>query len=264
MTEAEWLACTDSRQMLHFVWKQKRRSDTWRQRLLGWLGNKTVLISDRRLQMLVLAYCRRHLQFITDERDRKAVDLAGLYVEGHVGEQELREATQVCYTREALFAGEVPRPPLAYWVADACLNPPNGTGDPWDYECSRVEFALGAITTVVAHSAVQAPTLSEEILLKWKAVCASEFRAIAALLHDIVGNPFREVAVDPPSLAWNGGTVVKLARAIYDDRSFDRLPILADALEEAGCTNADMLNHCRLPGEHVPGCWVVDCLLNRS
>jgi hypothetical protein len=65
-------------------------------------------------------------------------------------------------------------------------------------------------------------------------------------------------------LAWNDGIVPKLAQAIYDDRVFDRLPILADALEEAGCTNADILNHCRQPGEHVRGCWVVDLLLGKS
>ena len=58
--------------------------------------------------------------------------------------------------------------------------------------------------------------------------------------------------------------MVKFAQAIYDDRDFDRLPILADALEEAGCTNADILAHCRQPGEHVRGCWVVDLLLGKE
>jgi hypothetical protein len=59
-------------------------------------------------------------------------------------------------------------------------------------------------------------------------------------------------------------TVIALAEAIYDERAFDRLPILADALEEAGCTNADILNHCRQPGEHVRGCWVVDLILGKE
>ena len=66
-------------------------------------------------------------------------------------------------------------------------------------------------------------------------------------------------------LAWNDGTVVKLAQAIYDDRAFDRLPILADALEDAGCQDADILGHCRQQGAvHVRGCWVVDLLTGRS
>lgn len=65
-------------------------------------------------------------------------------------------------------------------------------------------------------------------------------------------------------LASNNGTVVKLAQAIYDERAFDRLPILADALEDAGCTNQDILAHCRGGGEHSRGCWVVDLLLGKE
>jgi hypothetical protein len=69
------------------------------------------------------------------------------------------------------------------------------------------------------------------------------------IVRDIFGNPFRPPTPIPQAvLDWNDGTVVKLAQAIYDERPFDRLPILADALEEAGCTNADILNHCRQPG----------------
>jgi hypothetical protein len=65
-------------------------------------------------------------------------------------------------------------------------------------------------------------------------------------------------------LTWNDRCVGKLAQAIYDEQAFDRLPILADALEEAGCTDADILNHCRSGGEHVRGCWVVDLVLGKS
>jgi hypothetical protein len=58
--------------------------------------------------------------------------------------------------------------------------------------------------------------------------------------------------------------VTALAKAIYGERAFDRLPILADALEEAGCTNAELLGHCRQPGVHVRGCWVVDLVLGKE
>jgi hypothetical protein len=58
--------------------------------------------------------------------------------------------------------------------------------------------------------------------------------------------------------------IVKIARSIYDDRLFSDLPVLADALEEAGCTDSDILNHCRQPGEHVLGCWAVDLLLGKK
>lgn len=72
------------------------------------------------------------------------------------------------------------------------------------------------------------------------------------LLRGILGNPFRSASVDP---TWRTSTVLSAATAICDDRAFDRLPILADALEDAGCTNAVMLNHCLQPGTHVRGCW---------
>jgi hypothetical protein len=69
------------------------------------------------------------------------------------------------------------------------------------------------------------------------------------------------LSVDP---AWLTSNVVALAKTIYDEQSFDRLPILADALEDAGCDNAEVLNHCRQPGEHVKGCWVVDLVLGKE
>ena len=83
-------------------------------------------------------------------------------------------------------------------------------------------------------------------------------------LRDIWGNPFQSVALDASWLAWNDGTIRKLAQPIYDHRAFDRLPLLADALEDAGCTDADILGHCRSGGEHVRGCWVIDLLLGKT
>ena len=87
-------------------------------------------------------------------------------------------------------------------------------------------------------------------------------------LYDIFGNPFRPVLIHP---SWLTTTPLRLAQAAYDDRQlpsglFDlqKLAILADALEEAGCTDAEILAHCRGPGPHVRGCWVVDLLLGKS
>ena len=86
---------------------------------------------------------------------------------------------------------------------------------------------------------------------------------VCRFLRDIFANPFRHAQLDPTWLHWNAGTIVKLAQTIYDDRHFDDLPILADALEEAGCTEPAILEHCRGPGPHVRGCWVVDLLLGK-
>jgi hypothetical protein len=73
------------------------------------------------------------------------------------------------------------------------------------------------------------------------------------LLREIVGNPFRRVAINAAIITWNDRAVQKIAQAIYDERAIDRMPILADALEEAGCQYHDILSHCRQPGGHVRG-----------
>jgi hypothetical protein len=87
--------------------------------------------------------------------------------------------------------------------------------------------------------------------------------AQAALLREIAGNPFREAVIDSAWLAWRDGTVHKIAQTIYADRSLDSLPILADALEEAGCEDANLLGHCRDQSGHARGCWVVDMMLGK-
>jgi hypothetical protein len=89
----------------------------------------------------------------------------------------------------------------------------------------------------------------------------TEHRPQVSLLRDIFGNPFHPVTLDP---RWRTETVVALASSIYAERAFDRMPILADALEDAGCDNADILTHCRDDGPHVRGCWVIDLLLGKG
>jgi hypothetical protein len=88
-----------------------------------------------------------------------------------------------------------------------------------------------------------------------------EGQAQCDLLRDIFGNPFRPAPVDP---SWRTPVVVAIARRAYDERDFAALPVLADALEEAGCAGADVLAHCRGGGAHVRGCWVLDLLLGKT
>ena len=97
---------------------------------------------------------------------------------------------------------------------------------------------------------------------KWdEAILTTERKAIADLIRDIFGNPFRPVEVDLARLTHK---VVGLAQNIYEGRAFDQMPYLAQALEEAGCTDAEILGHCRGAGEHVRGCWAVDLLLGKG
>jgi hypothetical protein len=81
------------------------------------------------------------------------------------------------------------------------------------------------------------------------------------LLRDIFGNSFSTVTLYP---GWLTAPVIAIARGIYDDRAFDRLPVLADALMDAGCEVSAILDHCRSDGPHVRGCWVVDAILGKT
>lgn len=84
------------------------------------------------------------------------------------------------------------------------------------------------------------------------------------LLREIFGNPFRWTTLDPAWLAHNEGTASQLAQRIYDDSAFDLLPILHDALLDAGCDDEALLAHCRSDGPHVRGCWAVDLILGKQ
>jgi len=84
------------------------------------------------------------------------------------------------------------------------------------------------------------------------------------ILYDIFGTTFRPVLIDTDWLAWNSGYVKRLAQGFYDSRDFSAMLILADVLEDAGCTEAALLDHLRGPGPHVRGCWALDLLLGKE
>jgi hypothetical protein len=91
---------------------------------------------------------------------------------------------------------------------------------------------------------------------------AAERLAQCDLIRDIFGNPFLPVTAEP---GWLTTNIVEFARGIYDERAFDRMPVLADMLQGVGCENSDMLNHCRdSKAKHVRGCWVLDLLLGKK
>jgi hypothetical protein len=81
------------------------------------------------------------------------------------------------------------------------------------------------------------------------------------LLREVVGNPFRSVHFDPAWRKWNGHALARMARMTFDAHRFDELLVVADMLEDAGCTDEAILAHCRQPREHVRGCWVLGLLL---
>jgi hypothetical protein len=129
-------------------------------------------------------------------------------------------------------------------------------------------LAPGGLSSVVwaGFTGLLQLTVADDIYTEshWAVECLQdsgvEATVTVALLREIFGNPFR--AVGPT--AWFTGTIQALARQIYETDDFSALPILADALQDAGCDNADILDHCRGPGPHVHGCWVVDLVLGKE
>jgi hypothetical protein len=129
--------------------------------------------------------------------------------------------------------------------------------------CTKAAEAVGFLEASEQARQGQQPTLSDGHYYG-PTHSARESAAQADLLRDIFLNPSRgPVRAARAWLAWNGRTVVKLARAVDKSQEWDRLPVLADALEDAGCTDAELLGHLRSPGPHVRGCWAIDLLLGR-
>lgn len=95
----------------------------------------------------------------------------------------------------------------------------------------------------------------------WKQAYSRRSREVIRLVHCIFENPFRPVAFHA---AWRTSTVLALAAQMYETRDFAQMPILADALHDAGCEDAAVLDHCRGESPHVRGCWVVDLILGKS
>ncbi len=139
-----------------------------------------------------------------------------------------------------------------------------GPADSTRMACIRGNASIEVGLLACADSFGAAWWATEELpmaLQEWQDESARQ----SDLLRDIFGShPFRAIFMQPAWVTWKDGMALRVAQGIYDERAFDRLPILADALEEAGCDNADILDHCRLPGEHIRGCWVVDLVLGKE
>jgi hypothetical protein len=203
MSEAEWLACTEPRDLL-----------------------RTGRRSDRKLRLFACACCRRIWPQL-DRKGRHAVTESERFADGLIDRQALEAA------RRAVAA--------EYYVTKTSAKM---------YARDAASYAVFPAAGAAAFAAAEATFLLDEPAGRvWQ----------CDLLRDVF--PFRPIK---PKAAWLTSTVVGLARSIYDARAFDRLPILGDALEDAGCANAVILKHCRSGGEHVRGCWVLDTILGLS
>jgi hypothetical protein len=243
MTEAEWLSCTKPERMLHHLYGK---------------------VSDRKVRLFACACLRRVARFLDHPQSRQALEVAELFADGEADDARRRVTLAAAKT-----AARWPRR-RPFWDAGDMTR--DAAGAARDVLQARIQGsvvieALRRITIAAGAEAFESASAAEG----WEGVYQKAERLRAAvppvqcdLLRDVFGNPFRPAEVSPAWLEWNGGTVRSVARAIYDERAFGRLPVLADALEEAGCTDADLLAHCRSGGPHARGCWVVDALLGKK
>ncbi len=187
-------------------------------------------VSSRQYRLFACACCRRIWPLVGDARSRRAVEVAESFADGVVGRKELRAARAGC--------------------------PARGTGA----GNSAAKAAASAAAASALEAAQYASFHALEAAANAGANGGAEQQAQAGLFHDIVGPAGGRPPIDPSWLHHNGGTVLRLARVIYEEGRFQDLPLLADALLDAGCTSEVILDHCRGHGVHVRGCWLLDAL----
>jgi hypothetical protein len=208
--------------------------------MLAFLRGKA---SERKLRLFAAGCCRRVWPALTEARCREAVGVAERYADGLASRGELESARHLA---------EVDADVAEAWYR-AALDSYGISADKRDYR-EAAGAALAAASDPIWGA-------TAELGKTARVFGGSKPR----LLRCIFGNPFRPAPpIAPAWLSWNSGTVPRLAAAIYEDRAFDRLPVLADALEDAGGADAELLDHCRGPGPHARGCWVVDLLLGKG
>lgn len=236
----------------------------------GWLADfRLIFVLDyvdqqdhnrRRIRLFACACCRRAWELLRWESARRIVELSEAYADGEVSTVELQAAYD--------------HPDFAGLDAQYLGEAEAGT------QLSRREIDAIAVAQYLAR--VDGYNLSSYVVAQDTSGCLSsdyipgdesdgpgrgvltsdaEIAEKEKLLRDIFGNPFRPVAFAP---AWRTSDAMSLARGMYKSRDFSAMPILADALQDAGCDNDDILAHCRGPGPHVRGCWVVDLVLGKE
>jgi len=238
MTENQWLACEEPRRMLGFL-------------------RTTGRASERKRRLLVCAVARALWPALADERSRTAVEVAERLADGVESLDALRQAaTQARQAHDEL--------------CEAFIAARRATGGKYRKHVKEAAARADA-------SAVAAWAAADDPLGFWNFTthCGGDelgfYDSIAAVdsllqehhafIFELFGNPFSPACVEPAWLAWGDGVAGKMARAIHDARNFKDMPILADALEEAGCGDACLLGHLRDPGSHALGCWALDTVL---
>jgi hypothetical protein len=238
MTEDQWNSCIKPEVMLGWLCEQGR-------------------FSDRKFRLFACACCRRLWDCLGDPCHRNLVTAIENHPDMNCEDPELKVALDATAVQEWTVGNEPIR-----WAVFHLRGIVNRT--------TKAANVLGLVSSVLLAAKNKPPAVENELWIYIDAIIAPyaaaevEPRKLAALVRDVFGNPFQPVpALSPAVLAWNGATVRCLAQSMYDTRTFELMPVLADALGEAGCTDGAILEHCRGPGPHVRGCWLIDLIVGR-
>jgi hypothetical protein len=207
--------------------------------------------SPRKLRLFAVACCRRIWHLLTDERARRSVEVAERYADTAASDAERLAAQRAAAQCAAALARRT-------WRS----RPMRGDAPPEWNAAYAAERAATATRCIPEESRVVAAMAARAVHLASRRASPEEAPFQAELLRDLFGPlPFRPVQIEP---SWLTPNVLALAHTLYEERRFDDVPVLADALEEASCDSRDILGHLRQPGQvHVRGCWCLDALLGR-
>jgi hypothetical protein len=241
--EAAWLASTELRAMLNFLLGKSR---------------------ERKFRLFACACCRRVDHLLSDEGSRRALELVEQFHDGLITKKTYDSGERMAFdaynglVREVAAAESISggmnadgvRLLARMFAAQAVVG---------CYRRNYWDVARGCCGALRGHGTADVEVGESQGV--GEGIEGAEQAVQVALLRDIFGNPFRPITLNS---SWLTSTVLALVEGIYSEKAFDRMPILADALQDAGCDNEDVLDHCRQREEHVRGCFVVDLLLGKG
>ncbi len=199
--------------------------------------------SERKLRLFAVACCRRIWDTFVYKSSRTAVEVCERFADGLATLKQLRNAHSTASRARDRALCRFPEQSPAFRPCFAAA------------EAARMisygSYFRSTVGALARRTADASGTPDEE-------------RSQADCLREIFGNPFRPVTIDAAIRAWRGGLIVSWGNRMYDAQDYSDLPVMADALEEAGCTSEDLLAHCRGRGPHLRGCWALDLILGKN
>jgi hypothetical protein len=237
MNDAEWLATEDTQEMIRAL-----ESASW-------------TVSERKSRLFACACCHRVRDEFEGNDFWQLVEVSERYADGQATKSEMEQLARNIVKKDfhVLDGYGASLDTVGYRLYRAA----EGYDEEPTYDIVDAWGAAYHCSTYVIEDRYEARMLHPSVPPEQTVELAAQSR----LLRDIFGNPFRPVTFSP---AWRTDTALSLARQMYDSREFSAMPILADALQDAGCDSEDILNHCRGDGPHVRGCWVVDLVLGKE